>query len=80
MKSKILAIFIHCAGLTLGVSLLYAIITLMVINDMVESWLIAPATVVSVIFYFLMLVIVTARVLNGTDKFAQKLEHFIENQ
>jgi hypothetical protein len=80
MKGKLLAIFIHFAGLTLGLSLLYGIITLMFMFDMVESWLIAPATVVSVIFYFVMLVIVTARVLNGTDTFAQKLEHFIENK
>lgn len=77
-KGKIVAILIHFAGLTLGLTLVFGVIILLF--DMVESWLIAAATVVSVIFYCVMLVIVTARVLNGTDMLAEKFENFIENK
>ncbi len=77
-KGKIVAILIHFAGLTLGLTLVFGGIILLF--DMVESWLIAAATVVSVIFYCVMLVIVTARVLNGTDTLAEKFENFIENK
>jgi inner membrane protein involved in colicin E2 resistance len=77
-KGKIVAILIHALGLTLGLTLVFGVIILLF--DMVESWLIAAATVVSVIFYCVMLVIVTARVLNGTDTLAEKFENFIENK
>lgn len=76
-KGKIISILIHVAGLTTGLMLVFTAILLLF--DM-ESWLMAAATVVSVIFYCVMLVIVTARVLNGTDELAQKSENFIENK